>query len=59
MFGHTVGLVSEMKRVFGEDFPVRCRRGVGTGDQCYLELVSVLWEHKGVELGERYVHFGG
>lgn len=58
MSGHSVGLVSEMKRVFGEDFPVRCRRGFGTGDHCYLELVSI-WEHKGIGLGERYVHFGG
>lgn len=59
MFGHSVGLASEMKKVFGEDFPVNCRRGFGTGDQCHLELVSTLWEHRGVELGERYMHFGG
>lgn len=59
MFGHSVGLATEMKKVFGEDFPVNCRRGFGTGDQCHLEPVSTLWEHKGVELGERYMHFGG
>lgn len=59
MFGHSVGLVSEIKRVLWEDFPVICRRGFGTGDQCHLELVSILWEHRGVELRERYMCFGG
>lgn len=49
MFGHSVGLVSEMKRVLGEGFPVRCRRGFGTSDQCYLELVSTLWQHMCVD----------
>lgn len=43
MFGHSVGLASEMKTDFGEDFPVICRRGFGTGDQCHLELVFTLW----------------
>lgn len=59
MFGYSVGHVSEMKMVFGEDFPVICRRGFDTGDQCHLELVSTLWVHKEVELRETYMHVGG